>query len=107
MGGDEVAQHQQVALPSPMDQPRASSKFPDRGTCVICLVKPSVDAAWVRTARANRILETSDRFKKKLGDRFVFYGGEDNGAEQWNMGSGCDAREGLSSCKVLSNTGVR
>ena len=46
-----------------MDQPRVSSKFPDRGTCVICLVKPSVDAAWVRTARANRILETSDRFK--------------------------------------------
>ena len=74
---------------------------------MICLVRPSVDAAWVRTARANRILETSDRFKKELGDRFVFYGGEDNGAEQWNMGSGCDAREGLSSCKVLSNTGVR
>ena len=41
----------------------------------------------MRTARANRILETSDRFKKELGDRFVFYGGEDNGAEQWNMGS--------------------
>ena len=62
----------------------------------------------MRTARANRILETSDRFKKKLGDRFVFYGGEDNGAEQWNMGDGeCDAREGLTSCKVLSNTGVR
>ena len=34
----------------------------------------------MRTARANRILETRNRRKKKLGDRFVFYGGEDNGA---------------------------
>ena len=33
------------------------------------------------------MLETSDRRKKKLGDRFVLCGGEYNGAEQWVVAS--------------------
>ena len=61
---------------------------------------------WVRTARANRILETSDRFKKKLGDRFVFYGGEDNGAEQWNMGSAMPEKD-CPRAKCFRTAGVR
>ena len=69
------------------------------------MVKPSVDAAWVRTARANRILETSDRFKKKLGDRFVFYGGETMAQSNGTWGVRCPRRTVL--VQSASNTGVR
>ena len=86
VGGDDVAQHQPAGgtILSNVDQPRASTFQQFSGSRDAARrnfgFKPSVDAAWLRTARANRILETRNRRKKKLGDRFVFYGGEDNGA---------------------------